>query len=196
MPPARPPRGAGQREHLNRNRMKLARRYAISKGTASFCVVIASLLLLSVVAWPSTKPILIRLRVHVIGARLTYGPLAYDDSRWQTVLDGVASGDASWLHVAADLEPALDTHPGEDMIGAVSRAFDKNPAGALMILLPRYGAGIVCGQDQDGGVISYELARRRLDVLKTIPFRSVDGLALDRCYSILASARQGKVISE
>jgi hypothetical protein len=139
-------------------------------------------------AWPSTRPSLIRCRVVIFGSQLTYGPLAYDDSRWAKVLDGVASGDPSWLHVAADLEPALDTHPGEEMIEAVSRAFDRNPVGALTILLPRYGEGIVCAHDEEGGFISPDRAHKRMNMLERLSPNAVDGLAFQRCTAALTVA--------
>jgi hypothetical protein len=157
---------------------------------------VAAALLAAAVLWPTTHPTLIHVKALAIGSRMTYGPLASDDSRWETVLHGVASGDSSWLRVASDLEPALDTHPGEEMIGAVSQAFDKNPFGALTILLPRYGEGIVCGQEADGGAISRDKAHQRLHLLETLPLTAVDGLAIDRCHTVLTAALQTKASSK
>ena len=71
--------------------------------------------------------------------------------------------------MAADLRPALDTHPGEEMLGAVSTVLDANPAGAVQILLPRYGAEVVCGQDEEGSAIDRSRAERRALLLKGQP---------------------------
>ena len=119
--------------------------------------------------FPHTDPWAIRWKIHIIGPGLTYGPLAADDAAWEVVLNGVRSGDSAWLSVASDLLPVLDTHPGEEMIGAVSTALDKNPSDALRILLPSYGAKIVCGQDEEGLVINRLHAERRALLLKAPP---------------------------
>ena len=119
--------------------------------------------------FPHTDPWVIRLKTRIIGSRLTYAPLASNDAKWEFVLKGVRSGDATWLSVASDLRPALDTHPGEEMIGAVSTVLEKNPTGALRNLLPSYGAQVVCGEDEEGSAIDRLHAERRAQLLKALP---------------------------
>jgi len=149
-------------------------------------IAVAALLVGAV--WPITRPWVIRLKVSLLGPGLAYGPLASDDDRWATVLAGVSSGDASWLHVAVDLEPALDTHPGEEMEGAVSEALDRNPVGALTILLPQFDMHVVCGQEKDGRVLSSDRARKRLLLLRTLSTRVVDTHRLEGCIGIINAA--------
>jgi hypothetical protein len=92
-----------------------------------------------------------------------------DQSKWELLFKGVRSGDAVWLKIAWELRPALDTHPGEEMLGAVSTVFDKNPMGALRILLPSYGAEAICSQDEEGSAIDRRRAERRMVLLKLQP---------------------------
>jgi hypothetical protein len=115
--------------------------------------------------WPWTNAWMIHTRSHIVGASLVYASLAHSDDRWAVVLRGVRSGDPAWLHVAADLSPALDTHPGEEMLAAVSVAFDANPGGALAILVPTFGANMVCGRDETGAHLASEKAKERLETL-------------------------------
>jgi hypothetical protein len=119
--------------------------------------------------FPHTNPSAIHAKARIIGSRLTYAPLASEEARWEVVLKGVRSGEAPWLSVAADLRPALDTHPGEEMLGAVSTVLDTNPEGAVQILLPHYGADVVCGQDEEGLAIDRARAKRRTLLLKGQP---------------------------
>jgi hypothetical protein len=114
-----------------------------------------------ILMFPHTNPEIIHVKTRVIGSRFVYAPLAYDETRWEVVLAGVRSGAPVWLRVAADLRPALDTHPGEEMLGAVSGVLDTNPLGAVRILLPGYGPDIVCGRDEEGLTIDRSRAERR-----------------------------------
>jgi hypothetical protein len=107
--------------------------------SAAAAALLALAALLAVVMFPHTSPWVIRWKVRIIGCALTYGPLAYDDDRSSIVLNGVRTGNSAWLSVASGLRPTLDTHPGEEMLEAVSTVFDTNPAGALHILVPNRG---------------------------------------------------------
>ena len=143
---------------------KSLRRALVATGVLVALAGISALLL-----FPHTDPRAIRWKIRIIGSTLTYAPLASDDANWELVLKGVRSGDAAWLSVAADLRPALDTHPGEEMFGAVSTVLDKDPTGALRILLPSYGAEVVCGQDEQGSAVDRLRAERRALLLKGLP---------------------------
>ncbi len=145
--------------------MKRFYKWALFTVGGLLCFVGMSVLVL----FPYTNPFVIRLKTHVIGSGLTYAPLAADDDKWEYVLKGAQSGDDTWLKVASDLRSALDTHPGEEMLGAVSTAFDKNPNGAVRILLPSYGAQIVCGDDEKGSIINHQQAQRRANLLEGLP---------------------------
>ncbi len=145
--------------------MKRFRRWALIAVGGLLSIAGISVLLL----FPYTDPSVIHFKTHIIGSGLTYAPLASDDDKWELVLKGVRSGDETWLRVASDLYPALDTHPGEEMLGAVSTAFDKNPGGALRILLPSYGSQVVCREDEEGSVIDRLHAERRAKLLEGLP---------------------------
>jgi hypothetical protein len=142
--------------------------------------------------FPHTNLWAIRWKIHIIGPRLTYGPLATDDAAWEVVLNGVRSGDSAWLSVASDLKPALDSHPSEEMDGAVSTVLDKNPSGALRILVPSYGAKIVCGEDEEGSVIDRLHAERRALLLKALPASPERQACLSVVGRVLESAGREK----
>jgi hypothetical protein len=116
--------------------------------------------------WFWTHPTLISLRISVVGPVSTYRSLAGDDERWTTVVSGVRSGEADWLRIAARLHGVLDTHPGEQMLEAVAVAFDKNPDGAIRILVPAYGPEIVCAQTSEGEPLTPSQANRRMELLR------------------------------
>ena len=130
---------------------------------------LAALSLVGVVAaaavWPSTSPTLIRAKAMVLGPRWVYRPLVADDDRWAEVLQGVRSGDLAWLHAAVALQPALDTHPGEEMLEAIVTVLDVNPSGAVSVLLPVYGVSLVCAQDEDGAPLGEARAGQRRQLL-------------------------------
>jgi len=132
------------------------------------CILVGLVSAVALLLFPHTNPYVIHAKTLVIGPRLVYGPLAYDDAKWEVVLRGVRSGEPAWLHVAVDLKPALDTHPGEEMLGAVSTVVDTNPLGAVQILVPQYGAELVCGQGEDGLAIDQNRAERRVRLVQTV----------------------------
>jgi hypothetical protein len=135
----------------------------------SIAVALSAAVLAAAVAFllfPHTNPSVIHLKTKVLGPRLTYAPLAYDSARWEVVLEGVRSADVRWLEVAADLRSALDTHPGEEMLSAVSSVLELNPHDAIQLLIPSYGADLVCAQDEDGGPVSAAVAKRRVRLLE------------------------------
>jgi hypothetical protein len=155
--------------------------------TVALVVLVALAATGATVLWPWTYPTVIHAKARILGPGLVYGPLAADDGRWDSVLAGVRSADPLWLRVAVDLRPVLDTHPGEEMVAAVSGVLDKNPAGAIAILLPAYGVGVVCGQDDEGDVIAHETAEKRLRLLQRLPQDQIDRLRIEECVRTVAS---------
>ena len=130
---------------------------------------VLALLAGTAVMYPYTQPALIQAKARIVGAGLTYAPLAHDDGRWSIVLTGVRSGELAWLRVAAALRPALDTHPGEEMLGAVATVLDRNPSDALRLLLPSFGAEAVCGVDEEGLPLEGSRAEHRVSLLEGQP---------------------------
>jgi hypothetical protein len=153
-------------------------------------IVIVGGALVAAIEWPFTNPWLIRAKVRLLGPTIVYAPLAYRDEQWDAVLAGVKSGDAVWLYVAVDLYPALDTHPGEEMFGAVSTVVDKNPKGAVDVLLPTYGPAIVCGEQEEGQPINHATAERRVQLLAQIATSVKDKKALEACLMTLKNNLQ------
>jgi hypothetical protein len=136
------------------------------------------------IAWPWTSPIIIHAKTMTLGPRLTYGSLAFDDERWEIVVAGVKSGEPKWLRVAIDLKPVLDTHPGEEMLEAVASAFEGNPRNAIRILIPVYGAPIVCGLDENGPV-SAQRAAQRLRLLESLRMQQAASPEVEACAAVL-----------
>jgi hypothetical protein len=129
----------------------------------------AVLIALGVIAmYPHTNPSMIHFKTKILGPRTTYGPLASREEVWETILAGVKSGEWHWLRVAVDLRPALDTHPGEQMVDAVASVIDVNPSGAIHWLLPAYGPELVCGEEQAGARVTGPRAQRRKALVEKV----------------------------
>ena len=160
------------------------RRVLIIGSIIFFCVVTV------IGVWPYTNPWLICAKIRILGSVLVYGPLAYDDDRWEIVLAGVRSGTPIWLRVAVDIYPALDTHPGEEMLGAVSSVIDKNTVGAIDILVPTYGANIVCGEQEEGEPINKVVAEKRILLLATAESHVKKSASLEACRRVILDSAQ------
>lgn len=133
---------------------------------------------------------IIGFKVHVLGPGVVYRSLSWDESRWEVVLAGVRSGRAEWLHVASALYPSLDTHPGEEMLGAVGSVFEANSAGALQVLLPRYGAEVVCSTDSEGAPLPVERATGRLRALRELSVAEVSKERVESCSNAIEKVIQ------
>lgn len=70
--------------------------------------------------------------VQRVGAASAIDQLFNSDS-WDSILDGIASGGAGWLRVAAALRTASDGHVSEDLASATSEALVRNPAAVLRL---------------------------------------------------------------
>jgi hypothetical protein len=163
----------------------------IRKGIwVAVIIAIVGVVIISAVKFPLTNPWVIQSKVRLLGPKTVYWPLAYYDESWEVVLKGVKSGSPVWLRPASDLYPALDTHPGEEMVEAVSTVFETNPSGAINILVPVYGADVVCGQREEGETIAPVTAEERSRVLKDIESAVADKKALEACRQILKGGLQ------
>jgi hypothetical protein len=154
----------------------------------AIAVAIVAVAVVGVIKFPITNPWVIRAKTHVFGPKAVYRPLAYYDEAWEVVLKGVKSGSSVWLRVAVDLYPALDTHPGEEMVEAVSTVIDTNPAGAIDTLVPIYGADIVCGQRGEEQTITPAVAEGRLGILKRTETTVTDKKAFETCRQVLGKS--------
>jgi hypothetical protein len=106
----------------------------------------ASALLLAVLAVPAGaqpgrpapaagSPEALLAEVDRLGARAVVSELYEDDTRWDAVKAGVASGSKTWLEVARRLKREAETSgPGQDLTEAVASALERAPARVLSVL--------------------------------------------------------------
>jgi hypothetical protein len=71
------------------------------------------------------------------------------------------------------------------MISAVSTVLDRNPGGAIAVLLPVYGPDFVCGQQQEWEPVTSATAERRLLLLSQIESSTDNKQALEACRIVL-----------
>ena len=60
--------------------------------------------------------------------------LSVDDRQWDRFLDLVATGEAPWLSVAAELRSVSDAAASETLDMAIQEALPKNPTGVLQLV--------------------------------------------------------------
>lgn len=152
---------------------------------SSLPLILVVLAIMVVIMWPFTNPWIIQTKVHLSGPKVVYKPLAYREDLWDIVLTGVKTGNKKWLRVAVALFPALDIHPGEEMISAVSTVIDKNPSGAIDVLIPIYGPDIVCGYQDEEEPVTLLTAERRLNLLSRIESSIKNVKALEGCRQVI-----------
>lgn len=80
------------------------------------------------------------------GATAVLEDLYAREDRWRPLIDGVSSGQAGWLEVAATLKPATlrNLSAAQDLTVAVSRALEKAPRSVLGVLDQAFDADDVC----------------------------------------------------
>jgi hypothetical protein len=108
------------------------------------------------------------------------------------VLQGIASGDSSWLRVARELRSASDAGVSESLEIAVADALPHAPAAVLRMLGPDFAPERICGlpfiEQPDAEEAAYY--RETLVALATV--RSPELLARrDRCRAILQRVHAG-----
>jgi len=73
--------------------------------------------------------------VDRLGARAVVNELYEDDTRWDAVRAGIASGAKAWLEVARRLKREAETSgPGQDLTESVAAALERAPARVLAVL--------------------------------------------------------------
>jgi hypothetical protein len=117
--------------------------------------------------WPHSSPAMIHVKAKLFGPQFVFGELWSYHDRWEAVIAGVTAGDSPYLRTAVELYPALDGEAAYDMVGAVSAVIERNPEGAISTLLPKYGAGVVCGSDGVDAKLSPQVATRRLRAVQS-----------------------------
>jgi len=148
----------------------------------SFVVLLLGIGLCAAAYWPHVSPTINHVKSRIFGPRFVlYNLWPYPD-RWAALLDGVASGDASFFRSAVDLYPAIDGESADLMIDAVFTGLEHNASGAIAILVPVYGPDTVCGVI-GGAEITPERAKRRLQLLQELAQRGGEGPSLGGCLS-------------
>ena len=80
------------------------------------------------------------------GAKAVLDELYAREGRWRPVIEGVTSGQTTWLAVAAALKPATlrNLSAAQELTVAVSRALEKAPKTVLGVLDAAFDADDVC----------------------------------------------------
>jgi len=130
--------------------------------------------------WPHVSPTINHAKSGIFGPQFVFGNLWPYPDRWAAVIDGVASGDASFFRSAVDLYPALDGESADLMIDAVFTALEHNAPDAIAILVPVYGSDTVCGIS-GGSEITPERAERRLLLLHELAHKGGASPNLSAC---------------
>jgi hypothetical protein len=80
------------------------------------------------------------------GAKTVLDQLYAREARWRPVIQGVTSGHAKWLEVAAALKPATlrNLSAAQELTVAVSRALERAPANVLGVLDEAFDTDDVC----------------------------------------------------
>jgi hypothetical protein len=80
------------------------------------------------------------------GAKTVLEQLYAREARWRPVIEGVTSGQAKWLDVAAALKPAAlrNLSVSQELTVAVSRALEKAPTNVLGVLDEAFDVDDVC----------------------------------------------------
>jgi hypothetical protein len=131
--------------------------------------------------WPSVSPSLMHAKARIFGPRFVLDTVAPCNACWTEIFAGVSSGDPSWLRIAVDLYPALDGESADTMFEAAPSALEHNPAGAISVLLPRYGPGVVCGHDGIDRDVTIQEAEKRLRIVRGLPQGSAPDDQLANC---------------
>jgi hypothetical protein len=101
------------------------------------------------------------------GPRPVLDELYAREARWRTVVQGVASGDPTWLAVASKLKPVATRQVPivQDLTSAVARALERAPANVLAILNQAFDTDNVCSLNtlEDSLGHDYQTALRTVE---------------------------------
>jgi hypothetical protein len=81
------------------------------------------------------------------GAKAVLEDIYGREGRWRPLIEGVTSGQAQWLQVAAALKPTAkikNLSAAQDLTVAVSRALEHSPANVLRVLDAAFDTDGVC----------------------------------------------------
>jgi hypothetical protein len=80
------------------------------------------------------------------GAPAVFRELFSDPEGWDTLFEGIASGDVGWLQVAQQAQGTVEAGGAQELQMAVGRALERNPEGVLLLLKSGYSnVSAVCG---------------------------------------------------
>jgi hypothetical protein len=144
----------------------------------------------------SIDPNAILQSVRAGGARAIVQALYGDDQHWARLRRGVASGDSSWLRVAANLKGGADGGAASQLSLAVGEALEHQAATVLRIAPPTFEVSEICGGPDvdDSRYDSFERATAAV-MRRTNRVRLVKDTRLvairDQCLKELAASRSG-----
>ena len=114
--------------------------------------------------------------INLAGAAKTVSSLLADETRWDSLLASIGTGEPDWLTVAARLGPAADGHASETLNMALQEALPKNPTGVLQLVREgiftvedacgMYGFGQI--EDQRPVAVLIQLVDARLAAVETV----------------------------
>ena len=97
---------------------------------------------------------------------------AFGEGAWDTLVQGVGSGNQAWLEVAARLQPAVDGEAGATLHMALGDALVRNPSGVLRRFGPEhacYPTGLYeLGEQASSASLPLERAREQLAALSRV----------------------------
>lgn len=130
--------------------------------------------------------------VRQLGADSVAARMDRDDNFGKRVLDGIASGDSTWLQVAVELRETGNASLAEDLPVYVAEALPKAPERVLALVeQKRFSVGAVCSipfvEPSDSQVAAYYA--RATSALGRVTDESV-AAERDRCRAELDAARR------
>lgn len=141
------------------------------------------------------QPDRIAAEIRELGAVRVLRRLYADPAAWDNVLDGIATGSAQWLDVAASLVKYADAGSAHDLSIAVGDALEAAPERVLELLKETSAVGDVCGDIGPGssrGDVLERLRRREHSVcaVKRNDLQLVRKQCLDAIEDLRAAAEE------
>jgi hypothetical protein len=117
----------------------------VSRNLAAASLIVATALACKDTAWtPSGSAELVLSEIKLGGSANVAKRIDSDESFGRSVMNGIATGDSSWLDVAGQLTPASATAAASLSI-ALASALPRSPDRVLALLGPKYPVEEVCG---------------------------------------------------
>jgi hypothetical protein len=166
----------------------------VSRNLAAASLIVATALACKDTAWtPSGSAELVLSEIKLGRSANVAKRIDSDESFGRSVMNGIATGDSSWLDVAGQLTPASATAAASLSI-ALASALPRSPDRVLALLGPKYPVEEVCGipflKPDSTLVTSYhDEAVAALTRVRSLPLAPIR----DACRSTLDQARERRL---